>query len=159
MSGTPEADPELEQILAEARARPDDVQAVLAAGGACDRRGLERDAIGYYERARELGIPEEVKQNFTIWYGSTLRNVGRLEESVTRLAEGCAVWPDNATMRAFLALALHSSGHHSLAMATMLEAALAAAARPDGFGRYTRALTSYQTELVAESIGPEPMGD
>jgi tetratricopeptide (TPR) repeat protein len=157
MSGKPEDD--LDALLAAARANPDDVQAVLAAGGACDRIGREHDAIGYYERARELGIPEELKQDFTIWYGSTLRNVGRLEESVTRLAEGCALYPENATMRAFLALALHSSGHHSLAMASMLEAALAAAARPDGFGRYARALTSYQAELVTESIGPEPLGD
>ncbi len=157
MSGKPEDD--LDGLLAAARAHPDDVEAVLAAGGACDRIGREHDAIVFYERARELGIPEHLEQDFTIWYGSTLRNVGRVEEAVTRLAEGCAVYPDNASMRAFLALALHSAGHHSLAMASMLEAALAAAARSDGFGRYTRALTSYQTELVTESIGPEPMGD
>jgi predicted Zn-dependent protease len=138
---------------------PDDVRAVLAAGGTCDRLGFEHDAIGYYDRANELGIPDETRQDFTIWYGSTLRNVGRIEESVARLAEGTTVYTEDAAMRAFLALALHDAGHETLALATMLEAAIVAAARPEGFRGYERALATYQTELVAVAIGDEPMGD
>jgi tetratricopeptide (TPR) repeat protein len=149
MSG--ERDNDLAELVAAADANPDDVQAVLAAGGAFDRIGREHDAIGYYERARELGIPHDLREDFTIWYGSTLRNVGRLEESVTQLAEGCATYPENPAMRAFLALAQHSSGHHNLAMATMLGAALIVAARREGFDGYERALSSYQAELVETS--------
>ena len=37
----------------------------------------------------------------------------------------------------------------------MLEAALAAA-RPDGFGPYRRALAEYQAELVTAAIGDQP---
>jgi tetratricopeptide (TPR) repeat protein len=159
MSMSIDEERELAAALAHARAHPDDVGAALAAGGACDRLGLEHDAIVHYDRALALGIPDDTREDFTIWHGSTMRNVGRLEEAVARLAEGCTVYPDNAAMRAFLSLALHSAGHHTLALATMLEAALAAATRPDGFGRYQRALASYQTELVAASIGDEPMGD
>ena len=142
-----------------ARDHPDDVNAALAAGGTCDRLGLERDAIVHYERALELGVPEDVRRDFTIWYGSTLRNVGRVEESLARLAEGTTVYSEDAAIRAFLALALHSAGHDTLALATMLEAALVAAARPEGFRGYERALATYQTELVAAAIGDEPLGD
>jgi len=141
------------------RQHPGDVRAVLAAAGACDRLGFEREAVVHYDRALELGVPDEQHQDFTLCYGSTLRNVGRHEEAVARLAEAATVYPDDAAMRAFLALALHSAGHPTLALATMLEAALAAAARPDGFGRYARALGLYQAELVNAAIGDEPMGD
>jgi predicted Zn-dependent protease len=147
------------RALAAARAFPDDVRAVLAAGGTCDRLGFEKDAIVYYDRAVELGVPEVMKQDFTIWYGSTLRNVGRLEESVAILAEGTTTFPEDAAMRAFLSLALHSAGHETLALATMLEAGLVASHKPEGFRGYQRALANYQTELVAEAIGDEPMGD
>jgi Flp pilus assembly protein TadD len=141
------------------RDHPTDVRVVLAAAAACDRLGLEREAVVHYDRALELGVPDEFHQDFVLGYGSTLRNVGRLEEAVARLAEATAVYPDDAAMRAFLSLALHSAGHPTLALATMLEAALAAAARPDGFGRYARALGDYQAELVAAAIGDKPMGD
>lgn len=80
-----------------------------------------------------------------------LRAPGRAEEAVARLAEATAEHPDDAALRAFLALALHSAGHPTLALATMLEAALAAA-RPDGFGGFERALVEYQRELVDAAL-------
>jgi Flp pilus assembly protein TadD len=138
--------------VAAARANPQDVRAVMAAAYACDRIGLEQEAIEYYERAWELGVPTAERPGFLVGFGSTLRNVGRAEEAVARLAEATAEFPDDASLRAFLALALHSAGHATLALATMLEAALAAAARPDGFGPYARALTSYQRELLDAAL-------
>ena len=147
------------RALALAAAHPDDVRAVMEAAGTCDRLGYEHAALGYYDRAEQLGVPEEKRQDFTICYGSTLRNVGRIEEAVAKLAEGTTVWSEDAAMRAFLALALHSAGHDTLALATMLEAAIVAAARPEGFRGYERALAGSQTELVAAAIGDEPMGD
>jgi Flp pilus assembly protein TadD len=144
------------QAVATARANPQDVRAVMAAAYACDRIGLEPEAIEYYERAWELGVPAAERPGFLVGFGSTLRNVGRAEEAVARLAEATAEFPDDASLRAFLALALHSAGHSTLALATMLEAALAAAANPDGFGAYTRALTAYQKELVDSALGLKP---
>ena len=86
-------------------------------------------------------------------FGPTLHDVSRrAEDAVALLAEATAEHPDDAALRAFLALALHAAGHPTLALATMLEAALAAAARPDGFGRYERALTAYQQELIEAAL-------
>jgi tetratricopeptide (TPR) repeat protein len=143
----PVNDPELQEILDRASANPQDLRAAMAAAYACDRRGLEHDAIVHYERAWQLGVPAAERPGFLVGFGSTLRNVGRAEDAVARLTEATAEYPDDAALRAFLALALHSTGQSSLALATMLEAALTAA-RPDGFGRYQRALREYQRELL-----------
>ncbi len=145
-------DQALADILAHAGANPQDVNAAMAAAYACDRVGRERDAIVHYERAWHLGVPAAERPGFLVGFGSTLRNVGRAEDAVARLAEATIEYPDHAALRAFLALALHSAGQPALALATMLEAALAAAAHADGFGAYTRALTAYQQELVDAAL-------
>lgn len=146
--------------LAGARARavalaadhPADARAAMAAAYACDRIGREHEAIGYYERAWELGVPAAERPGFLVGFGSTLRNVGRADDAVARLAEATAEYPADAALRAFLALALHDAGHPALSLATMLEAALVAA-RTGGFGRYERALTEYQRELIDAGLG------
>jgi hypothetical protein len=59
-------------------------------------------------------------------------------------------FPDQAEFSAFLALALHSAGRSTSALATLLKSALQAA-RPDGFGPYRRALAEYQQLLADEA--------
>lgn len=140
------------RAIALAREYPADVRVAMAAAYACDRIGLERDAIVHYERAWQLGVPAADRPGFLVGFGSTLRNVGRAEDAVARLAEATTEYPDDPSLRAFLSLALHSAGHSTLALATMLEAALAAADRAEGFGRFTRALVEYQKELVDAAL-------
>ncbi len=139
------------RAVALAGEHPEHVRVAMAAAYACDRIGREHDAIVHYERAFALGVPQADRPGFLVGLGSTLRNVGRADDAVARLAEATAEFPDDAALRAFLALALHSAGHPTLALATMLEAGLAAA-RPDGFGPYARALVEYQAELVDAAL-------
>jgi predicted Zn-dependent protease len=87
-----------------------------------------------------------------VGFGAALRDLRRADDAVARLAEATALHPDHAALRAFLALALHAAGQPALALAAMLEAALAAAAHPDGFGPHTRALTAYQQELIDAAL-------
>lgn len=134
--------------VALAQAHRDDVRAQLAAAYACDRMNLEHEAIDYYEHASALGVPSTERPGFLVGFGSTLRNLGRVEEAVACLAEATQEYPDHAALRAFLSLAQHSAGRFDLALASMLKAALQAA-RPDGFGPYARALGEYQAELAA----------
>ncbi len=124
------------------------VQAVAAY--ACDRLGREQDAVGYYTRAWELGGPTDERAGFLLGYGSTLRNVGRHDDAVGVLGQAVLEYPEHAALRAFLALALHSLGHHALALATMLEAGLAVA--PTAFDPYRRALDEYLRELHAAAL-------
>jgi tetratricopeptide (TPR) repeat protein len=149
-------DADLEAVLADAEDRPDDVGARIAAAYACDRAGDEKTAVVHYDAAFALGVPAVRRRGFLVGYGSTLRNVGRLEESLAILGEAVAADPDYAPFKVFLALALHSSGEPAAALATMMEAVLAVAggAPLDG---YERAIAAYQRELIEKSLArPRP---
>jgi tetratricopeptide (TPR) repeat protein len=136
----------------------DEVRAVIAKAYACDREGDERAAVRYYDAAWELGVPDDVKQQFLVGYGSTLRNVGRADDAVAILGEAVAEFPDYPALQVFLALALHSAGHPAAGLAAMLAVVLdlnAAAAAGEGRGPldgYQRALGDYHRELLDAAI-------
>ena len=58
---------------------PDSVEALIEAAFAHDHAGRARDALRYYDRAYELGVPEARRRHFLVGYGSTLRAVGRAD--------------------------------------------------------------------------------
>jgi predicted Zn-dependent protease len=134
---------------------PNDVGAQLEAAYGHDRAGLERQAVTYYEAAARLGVPADERRTFTVGFGSTLRNVGRIEDAIAILARAVADDPVYPPFAAFLALALDAAGHHSAALATMLGCALDAA-RPGAFDRYARALTECHRELLEPNQSPAP---
>jgi tetratricopeptide (TPR) repeat protein len=113
---------------------------------ALDREGKEHDAIRYYDRAWQAGVPADRLKSFIVGYGSTLRNVGRADEAVALLAQAVADAPTFAPYSAFLALALFSAGNAPAALATMLGIALDHA--PTALDPYQRALNEYHQELL-----------
>jgi hypothetical protein len=52
---------------------------------------------------------DELRQGL-VQYGSTLRNLERLGDAVTALQQADEQFPDHASVKVFLALALHSAG-------------------------------------------------
>lgn len=144
-------DTDLDLILARADAAPDDVEARIAAAYALDRAGREQEAIAHYDAAWHLGIPDDRRRRFVVGYGSTLRNVGRLEESVAILGDASNADPRYPAFKAFLALALFSSGERAAALATMLDALLDV---EDGcsLDGYDVALVEYQRELLEDAV-------
>jgi predicted Zn-dependent protease len=140
-----------DEHLAAARAlvidHPDDVLAHIEAAYAHDRAGLEHQAIDHYDAAFRIGVPDDERRRFVVGFGSTLRNVGRIDDAIALLADAVATDPHYPPFTAFLALALAAAGHHRAALATMLGCALDAA-RAGAFDRYDRALTEYHRELL-----------
>lgn len=128
--------------IALAEKHQHDSRAQLAAAIACDRLGLEAEAAPFYEIARQLGVPQEDRKLLVVGYASTLRNLGRAEESIHLLTEALEDDPDDTALQAFLALALHSAGHKDSALAIMLKAALQGA-RENAFAPFARALNEY----------------
>jgi predicted Zn-dependent protease len=126
------------------------IEELIAEAYRHDREGREREAIRYYDEAYRLGVPESHRKRFLIGYGSTLRNVHRVDDAVAVLAQAVAEFPDYPAFTAFLALALLDTGHAKAALAAMLGCALDAA-RPDAFDGYERALAEYHGELLAQS--------
>ena len=124
-----------------------DVEKELEAAYANDRAGREDIAIKHYDAAYRLGVPAGQRRKFTVGYGSTLRNVGRVDDAIAVLGQAVADDPEYPAFAAFLALALGSAGDHRAALAAMLGCALDAA-RPGVFDGFDRALGEYHAELL-----------
>lgn len=148
----------LAAALALAARWPSEPVARIEAAYALDRCGDEIAAVRHYDAAWQLGVPADRRRRFVVGYGSTLRNVGRSEEAIVLLTDEVSRDPDYPALSAFLALALHSSGHGSAALATMLGCVLDVAARATSgnpLDGYQRALGDYYRELIDESAGKQ----
>lgn len=142
---------ELNAVMAMADSNPTDVEAQIAAAYGNDRYGQEQEAVGYYEAAWNIGVPSEMRCRFLVGYGSTLRNVGRLEESIAIHRLAISEYPEFPAHHAFLALALHDVGEHDEAMAEALTALVdSGASNLDG---YDRALSEYRDLLLTPPAG------
>lgn len=136
---------ELKAVMATADSNPTDVGAQVAAAYANDRHGDEETAVRYYDAAWAIGVPADVRCRFLVGYGSTLRNVGRLDESIAIHRSAISEYPGFPAHHAFLALTLHAAGEHDAAIAEALTAVVdAGASNLDG---YDRALGEYRDEL------------
>jgi catechol 2,3-dioxygenase-like lactoylglutathione lyase family enzyme len=90
-------------------------------GGEHDSAGREEEAIPPYEQALAAGLAGELRARCLLQLGSSLRNVGRLDEAVSLLQSARSEFPEFRPLRAFLALALHSAGRDREALRVLLE--------------------------------------
>jgi tetratricopeptide (TPR) repeat protein len=113
---------------------------------ALDFSGRADLALPFYEAAFDAGLDgDELRRAFT-GRGSTLRNLGRMEESVEILGEGHWRFPDDVMIRCHLALAMHSAGRSAAALALMLDLAVERVDDPDVTAG-ARALRNYAAAL------------
>jgi hypothetical protein len=107
---------------------------------AFDRDGLEAEAIPHYERAIAAGLSGEQLAKALVGLGSSLRNVDRVEESVSVLEDACRRFPDHQAMPVFLAFSLWSAGRRGEAVALLARRA------GEGSG-YERAIREYADDI------------
>jgi tetratricopeptide (TPR) repeat protein len=110
-----------------------------------DSAGREQEAVAEYRAAFEAGIDDEDLLGAMLGFGSTLRNVGELDESERVLREAVTRFPDHAALRVFLALTRWSKGDQRGAFQELVEALFRADAQ--GMERYQRAIRGYSAEL------------
>ena len=133
----------IDALVAERPA--DDAAAVFEAASVRDYAGLESEAEPLYKRALELGLPTDVEARATIQLASTLRNLGKVDESVGMLERLLHAHPGDewtGPAAAFLALALVSRGSEREA------ASVALAALADYLPVYGRSVRGYAVELL-----------
>ncbi|UWF76723.1 MULTISPECIES: tetratricopeptide repeat protein [Microbacterium] len=134
----------IDALAAEA---PDEAHAAFERAGARDSAGLESETEPLYRRALDLGaldlgLPEDLRAQAVIQLASTLRNLGRVAESLELLAaERERGGPLADAASAFYALALASAGDPLAAASVALEALA------PHLPRYTRSVTGYAREL------------
>ena len=135
----------VERIDTLAAERPaDDARAVYEAASARDFAGDETDAEPLYRRALTLGLAEPHRAQAVVQLASTLRNLGRADESVELLRAELDAHPDHEladAVRAFLALALVSRGD------AVAGASVALTALAPHLPLYRRAVERYAAEL------------
>ena len=117
-----------------------DAAELYARGGEHDTAGREEQAIPLYEQALAAGLAGELRARCLLQLGSSLRNVGRVDEAVKLLQDARQEFPVFRPLRAFFALALHSAGRDREALRELIETIA-------DEGDYARALRDYAAEL------------
>lgn len=132
-----------------AQALPDSVRAAFDLAGAYDSLGREAEAAPHYEQVLRLGLdtlPEVDQARWHVQYGSTLKQIGRLDDSRAVLANGVALFPEHGALPVFLAFTELARGDKDAALAALL----AGAAASDPYGsraRYRRAIAAYAAQM------------
>ncbi|GMA89551.1 hypothetical protein GCM10025869_00800 [Homoserinibacter gongjuensis] len=85
------------RIDAIAAEHPDDPLALFERGGARDSTGDEAGAEEFYRRALAAGLPDDERAQCVIQLASTVRNLGRPEESLELLRAEFEGRPDSPT--------------------------------------------------------------
>jgi tetratricopeptide (TPR) repeat protein len=138
----------IEAVEALAAERPaDDARALFERAGAYDSAGRETEAEPLYRAALAAGLNEQLRPQAVIQLASTIRNLGKVDESLALLAaeyEGQERGGMRDAAAAFYALALSSAGEHRKALAVALDALA------PHLPRYTRSVTGYAAELTHE---------
>ena len=120
--------------------------------GMLDWLGREEDALSPYERAAHIGLPDALRPQWALQYGSTLRNVGRTADAIRVLEKAVRRHAEYPALDLMLGLSLLDEGQPEAAAVAALEAALKP--DPDGsLGRYRRALTGYVEGAARRRLG------
>lgn len=136
-----------EEGIAEMRALveacpADDGRGAFELAGMYDSQGFEREAGAEYERALGLGLDEARHAQLAVQYGSTLRNLGRLDEAIAVLEAAPLHETTGTAPRVVLALALHSAGRTDEALRVAIEAQIPA------LPQYQRSMRAYAAALT-----------
>lgn len=119
-----------------------DGRAAFELAGMYDSLGFEAEAGAEYERALELGLDAARHAQLAVQYGSTLRNLGRIDEAIAILQAAPTHESTGSAPRLVLALALHSAGRKDEALRVAIEAQI------DTLPRYQRSMRSYAAALT-----------
>ena len=106
-----------EALLAEHPGHP---VLVYEVAGAYDTAGEEKKARALYEQAMDLGLEGNTLRMCLCQYGSTLRWLGRYDESLAVLDRARREFADSDAVRVFRALTLSEAGRADEAIAELL---------------------------------------
>jgi tetratricopeptide (TPR) repeat protein len=125
-----------------ARASPEDALAHYEAACVHDYLGLETEAVPYYVRAIELGLPAEELRGAYLGLGSTYRVLRQYEQAIATLEKGLAMFPGGREFIVFKAMAEHNVGRSKQAVEALLRI-IAETSSDAQLQRFSRAIMFY----------------
>lgn len=99
---------------------PHNPRVLYELAGAYDTAGEEARALPLYEQAMSHGLAGDVLRRCYLQYGSTLRNLDRIEQSLDVFARARAEFPASVSLGVFEALTLHAAGRADTALGSLL---------------------------------------
>ncbi|MGH3704801.1 MAG: tetratricopeptide repeat protein [Agromyces sp.] len=139
--------PTIDEFLAVLETHPGDPYVLYEVGGSYDTAGAEETAVGYYERAMAAGLAGDPLRRCLLQYGSTLRILGRMGESLAALDRALSEYPESDSVRLFHALGMHAAGRSDAAVGELLAFAADRVPTPDVL-RYEAALRGNAAHLL-----------
>ncbi len=136
-----------DQLAAWLEAEGDNPRLVLEMAFTLDNLGEEMEAIGYYQRAFDLGLDISQRADAYIGLGSSLKVLGRTWESRKVLEEGLAEFPSHPSMRVFYGLTLFQDGNPADALRQILEVTIREVTHTE-FTPYRKTLQYYCDHLT-----------
>jgi tetratricopeptide (TPR) repeat protein len=127
-------------------AYPDDALTNFHYAWLCDAQGLEQRAVGFYERAIDLGLPPEDLRGALLGLGSTYRALGEYQKAAARLQRGLVQFPEALEFTVFYAMVLYNLGQHQEATSRLLRL-IADQVPTESIARYQRAIHFYAQDL------------
>ncbi|MDD2714943.1 MAG: tetratricopeptide repeat protein [Candidatus Wallbacteria bacterium] len=115
-------------------------------GWACDCLGLEKEAVPFYENAIRYGLSGADLRGAYLGLGSTLRCLGRYDESLKYLQEGIRHFPEDRALQVFLSLTLYNLNQNNEATRILL-LNLIETTGDQNIRSYERALRFYADKL------------
>jgi len=100
---------------------PDNPLVLFEVGGSYDVLGEVLTANEFYQKALDQGLDGSDRQECLICLGINHRGLGDAETAVSILEDAAEQFPDNHSIRAFLALAYYSDGQDDTAVQTLLD--------------------------------------
>ncbi|MFV6029376.1 tetratricopeptide repeat protein [Streptomyces sp. NPDC056264] len=142
-----------ERLVALAALHPEDAEVAYQTAWAHDVLGLEKEAVPYYERALAgggagPGLTPEDRRGALLGLGSTYRVLGRYDDSVALLTGAVEEFPEEGSLRTFLAMALYNTGRHQESTRLLLRL-LAATSDDPSVRTYRKAIEHYAEDLDA----------
>jgi tetratricopeptide (TPR) repeat protein len=132
----------MDAIDALAAEAPDPGLAAFERGGSRDSGGRPEEAEPLYREALALGLPDDERAQCTIQLASTIRNLGRADESLALLRDAPPYPPYAAAFAAFEALTLATLGRPAEGLSLVLKTL--APTLP----RYQRSVAAYADDLL-----------
>jgi tetratricopeptide (TPR) repeat protein len=142
-----------------AGAHPDAADAWYQLGSGLDRADHEAEAMDAYDRVFALGIDRldpAVRPHLMLQAGSTLRNLGRLDESRAMLEEGVRCYPEMRALQVFLALTEASAGRERAAIDHLLATVLQDGTDDHSVHDFRRAIAWYAEHLWDDVLAAKP---
>ncbi len=135
-----------QQTLALIQKHPKHAGLQYLAASICDGTRTETEAVPFYLKALELGLPKYERRDALLGLGSTYRSLGEYEKSKQIFQKAIEEYPTYRAYKVFLAMTEYNLKNAETAVSILLKE-LSATTSDTGIRSYHRALEFYADRL------------